>query len=91
MIQLAYTARDAAAASATSAAGSASAAAASAVSAADAASAAADDLLDAFLTTPFINFAINPATGILTMTAPDDYAGPTFAINGAGYLEVTIA
>lgn len=35
-------------------------------------------------------FSIDPQTGELTMTTPDDYDGPTFEIVN-GYLEVTIS
>ena len=37
----------------------------------------------------FATFAIDPETGLLTMTTPDGYTGPTFAIVN-GFLEVSI-
>ena len=37
----------------------------------------------------FATFAVDPATGLLSMTTPDGYAGPEFALNN-GYLEVTV-
>lgn len=37
----------------------------------------------------FATFAIDPETGLLTMTTPDGYDGPTFAIVN-GYLEVSV-
>lgn len=38
----------------------------------------------------YATFEINPATGILSMTTPDAYSGPEFAIVD-GYLEVSIS
>lgn len=38
----------------------------------------------------YATFAIDPDTGLLTMYAPDEYAGPMFSINANGYLEVTV-
>lgn len=37
----------------------------------------------------YATFAIDPETGLLTMTTPDGYTGPTFAIVN-GFLEVSI-
>lgn len=37
----------------------------------------------------FATFSIDPADGTLSMTTPDEYAGPDFAINN-GFLEVSI-
>lgn len=37
----------------------------------------------------FATFAIDPETGLLTMTTPDGYDGPTFMIVN-GYLEVSV-
>ncbi len=37
----------------------------------------------------YATFAVDPSTGILTMTTPDDYTGPTFELVN-GYLEVSI-
>lgn len=37
----------------------------------------------------FATFAIDPATGILTMTTPDGYSGPVFSLVN-GFLEVSI-
>ena len=37
----------------------------------------------------FATFAIDPETGLLTMTTPEGYDGPTFAIVN-GYLEVSV-
>lgn len=37
----------------------------------------------------FATFAIDPEAGLLTMTTPDGYDGPTFAIVN-GYLEVSV-
>lgn len=37
----------------------------------------------------FSTFAIDPETGLLTMTTPDGYDGPTFMIVN-GYLEVSV-
>lgn len=37
----------------------------------------------------FATFAINPLTGNLIMTTPDEYDGPVFSINN-NYLEVTV-
>lgn len=37
----------------------------------------------------FATFTIDPETGLLTMTTPDGYTGPTFAIVN-GFLEVSI-
>ena len=37
----------------------------------------------------FATFAVDPATGLLSMTTPDGYAGPEFTLNN-GYLEVTV-
>lgn len=37
----------------------------------------------------FATFAIDPETGLLTMTTPDGYTGPTFAIVN-GFLEVSV-
>lgn len=37
----------------------------------------------------FATFAVDPATGLLSMTTPDGYAGPEFSLNN-GYLEVTV-
>lgn len=39
----------------------------------------------------YATFDIDPATGMLMMSAPDAYHGPQFAINDNGYLEVTIS
>lgn len=38
----------------------------------------------------YATFDIDPETGMLVMTSPDDYHGPTFALNN-GYLEVSIS
>ena len=38
----------------------------------------------------FATFAIDPETGLLTMTTPDGYTGPTFMIVN-GFLEVSIS
>ena len=37
----------------------------------------------------FATFAVDPATGLLSMTTPGGYAGPEFTLNN-GYLEVTV-
>ena len=37
----------------------------------------------------YATFAVDPSTGILTMTTPDGYTGPTFELVN-GYLEVNI-
>lgn len=37
----------------------------------------------------YATFAINPATGILTMTTPDGYSGPVFSLVN-GHLEVSV-
>lgn len=38
----------------------------------------------------FATFAVDPTTGLLSMTTPDGYAGPEFSLNNKGYLEVTV-
>lgn len=37
----------------------------------------------------YATFAVDPATGLLTMTTPDGYSGPVFSLKN-GYLEVAI-
>jgi len=38
----------------------------------------------------YATFAIDPLTGLLSMTYDDEYEGPSFLINSNGYLEVSV-